>query len=245
MIFLLYDTEFKKDFKVEMREYKMQQMEFDNDEILFEERMLGFGEKLGIEYEEKKVYEIVKRLFDVLLCILAMIIAVPIIVITCILVRLESKGNPIYKQERSGRFGKTFNVFKIRSMYTDAEKNGPQWANKNDNRVTQVGRFIRKTRIDELPQLFNIIKGDMSIVGPRPERPYFTEKFSKDIPNFKDRLSVMPGLTGYAQVNGGYDITPLEKLNLDLKYIENRGVLEDLKIILKTVKIVLTGEGAR
>ncbi|AOR24980.2 UDP-phosphate N-acetylgalactosaminyl-1-phosphate transferase [Clostridium taeniosporum] len=201
--------------------------------------------KLNINYKEKQLYEFIKRILDLLFSIIALVIAVPIILVTCILVRLESKGNPIYSQERLGKNGRKFSVYKIRSMYTDAEKNGPQWAGKNDNRVTKIGKFIRKTRIDELPQLFNILKGEMSIVGPRPEREYFIEKFSKDIPNFKQRLLVIPGLTGYAQINGGYDITPLEKLELDLKYIENRGVIEDFKIMLKTVKIVLTGNGAR
>ncbi len=201
--------------------------------------------KLNINYKYKPFYKIIKRILDLLFCTLALIVVVPIILFTCILVRLESKGYPIYSQERIGLNGLRFNVYKIRSMYIDAEKNGPQWAGKNDNRVTKIGNFIRKTRIDELPQIFNILKGEMSIVGPRPEREYFIEKFSRDIPNFRDRLLVIPGLTGYAQVNGGYNITPLEKLNLDLKYIENRGVIEDFKIMLKTVKVVLTGDGAR
>ena len=131
-------------------------------------------------------------------------------------------------------------------MKTDAEKiGGAQWAEKDDPRITKIGRFIRKTRIDELPQLVNILKGDMSLIGPRPERPELTYEFEQDIPGFIDRLLVKPGLTGWAQVNGGYDITPAEKLVLDLEYINNRSIMLDMKIILKTAKVVLTGDGAR
>src|SRR5699024_7760636 len=115
--------------------------------------------------------------------------------------------------------------------------NGAKWALANDPRVTRVGKFIRKTRIDELPQVINIIKGDMSLVGPRPERPMFTAEFSKEIPGFTKRLSVKPGLTGWAQVNGGYDITPEEKLNLDLYYINNKSLKTDLSILFKTIKV--------
>ena len=158
---------------------------------------------------------------------------------------LESPGNPFYVQSRMGFMGKEFNLIKLRSMRTDAEKNGAQWADKNDPRITKVGRFIRKTRIDELPQIFNVLKGDMSIIGPRPERQIFVEEFVKYIPNFPKRLEVKPGLTGWAQVNGGYEITPEEKLRLDLFYIENRRFLLDVKIVLRTIQIIFTGEGAR
>lgn len=130
-------------------------------------------------------------------------------------------------------------------MRQDAEKGGAKWAEVNDSRVTRVGAFIRKTRIDELPQFISVLKGDMSIIGPRPERPMFTEQFDKEIQGFKNRLLVKPGLTGLAQVSGGYDITPAEKLKYDLRYIENLSFLLEVKILLKTVKVVLTGEGAR
>lgn len=197
------------------------------------------------ELENRAIYELFKRLLDIILCIIAAIVAIPVTVIICVFVVLESNGNPIYSQERLGRYGKTFTLYKIRSMRCDAEKNGPQWAEKNDVRVTNIGKFIRKTRIDELPQLYNILKGDMAIVGPRPERAVFTYEFEKSITGFTNRLQVKPGLTGLAQVNGGYDLTPSEKLNWDLKYIEERSFLKDLKIILKTVLVVLTGHGAR
>jgi lipopolysaccharide/colanic/teichoic acid biosynthesis glycosyltransferase len=130
-------------------------------------------------------------------------------------------------------------------MKIDAEKSGAVWAQKQDPRVTRIGAFIRRTRIDELPQLFNVLKGDMSMIGPRPERPVFTEKFQSEIPGFTQRLAVKPGLSGWAQVNGGYDMTPKEKLIFDLYYIRNLTFMLELKIMLKTCKVVLTGDGAR
>jgi lipopolysaccharide/colanic/teichoic acid biosynthesis glycosyltransferase len=193
----------------------------------------------------KAIYEFIKRLLDIILCTFAALFAIPVAVITCALVVLESKGSPIYSQERLGKHGKSFTLYKIRSMSSDAEKNGPKWADKNDARVTKMGKFIRRTRIDELPQLYNILKGDMTIVGPRPERAVFTYEFEKNIPGFTNRLKVKPGLTGFAQVNGGYEMTPKEKLHWDLRYIEERNLEKDLKIILKTVLIVFTGHGAR
>ncbi|ADL50666.1 sugar transferase [Clostridium cellulovorans] len=200
---------------------------------------------LALKRNEKLLYEKMKRFLDIFLSLIGCVIGIPIVIITCIVVVLESKGNPIYTQERLGKDGQAFKLYKIRSMCTDAEKNGPKWADKNDSRVTRVGKFIRKTRIDEIPQLFNILKGDMSIVGPRPERSVFTFEFQKEIPTFINRLQVKPGLTGLAQVNGGYDITPKEKLKHDLEYIENRNFSMDFKIILKTALIVFNHKGAR
>ena len=130
-------------------------------------------------------------------------------------------------------------------MYIDAEKDGPKWASENDERITKVGRIIRKTRIDELPQLFNILKGDMSIIGPRPERPELIKEFIKYIPDFNDRLLVKPGITGWAQVNGGYSLTPEEKLEFDKYYIKNRGFKLDLLILIKTIIVIFTSHGAR
>lgn len=191
-----------------------------------------------------RAYDYVKRFLDIIFSLMGLIIALPIMIIFSILIVLETPGSPIYSQERVGKNGKYFKIYKLRSMYKNAEANGAQWAEKDDPRVTKVGRFMRKTRIDELPQLFNILKGDMSIVGPRPERPMFTYQFNEEIPGFINRLRVKPGLTGWAQVNGGYELTPAEKLEYDLYYIENRSLWLDLKIILKTIKIVLTGDGA-
>lgn len=191
------------------------------------------------------LYDIFSRILDILLSLLGLTIGIPLIMIFGMLVKLEDGGPIIYKQERLGKDGKIFNLYKVRSMRIDAEKFGIQWAQNNDPRVLRIGRFIRKTRIDEIPQLFNILKGDMSIVGPRPERPIFTMQFNEEIDGFVNRLSVKPGLTGLAQVNGGYEMTPEEKLEWDVKYIKSRSNMLDIEIILKTIKIILTGEGAR
>jgi len=130
-------------------------------------------------------------------------------------------------------------------MRLNAEVNGPQWACTDDPRITKLGKFLRKTRIDELPQFVNVLRGDMSIVGPRPERAFFLVKFNHEVPGFAKRLAVKPGLTGWAQVNGGYELVPKEKLELDLYYIEHQTILLDINIMFKTIKVVLTGEGAR
>lgn len=197
------------------------------------------------EIQTTTFYLVFKRVFEIIFSIGLLLFTLPVLILTAIAIKLESPGPVFYKQERVGLNGKTFNIIKLRSMRTDAEKNGPQWAAKNDPRVTRVGQFIRKTRIDELPQLINILRGDMSLIGPRPERPMFTEQFDKEIPGFKNRLMVKPGLTGWAQVNGGYDATPAEKLELDLEYIRRQSFMMDLHILCKTVWIVISGNGAR
>ncbi|WP_116192364.1 exopolysaccharide biosynthesis polyprenyl glycosylphosphotransferase [Paenibacillus taihuensis] len=187
----------------------------------------------------------VKRSMDLLLSVIGLIAAAPIIAVFAAAIILESPGSAFYIQERVGLMGRSFKVIKLRSMVKNAEANGFQWATKNDSRVTRVGAFIRKTRIDELPQLLNVIKGEMSIVGPRPERSYFTYQFNSEIPGFVNRLVVKPGLTGWAQVNGGYDITPKQKLELDMHYIQKLSIWFDLLILTKTVRVIFTGEGAR
>lgn len=211
-------------------------------------------EQLTEEHINSIDYDIVKggslfnayqRVMDIVLCLIALIIGIPLMVIFGVLIKIEDNGPAVYKQERVGKGGKCFYLYKLRSMRTDAEKFGAQWAEKDDPRITKVGKFIRKTRIDEIPQLFNILRGDMGIIGPRPERPMFTIQFDEEIPGFINRLSVKPGLTGWAQVNGGYEATPAEKLEDDLYYIKNRSFLLDMKIIFKTVGVVLTGHGAR
>ncbi|MFY4775150.1 sugar transferase [Metabacillus sp. RGM 3146] len=186
-----------------------------------------------------------KRILDIVLAFIGLILAAPIILITMIAIKMESPGAALFFQERVGLKGQKFSVVKLRSMRTDAEKNGAQWASKDDPRVTKIGAFIRKTRIDELPQLYNVLKGEMSLIGPRPERPMFTESFEREIPGFSQRLAVKPGLTGWAQVNGGYDISPKEKLQYDLYYISKMDFLLDIKIIFKTIRVIFTGEGAR
>ena len=192
-----------------------------------------------------KYYESIKSSIEFIFSLLLLIIAVPICILACIAIYVELRVNPIYTQKRVGLNGRVFKIYKLRSMYIDAEKDGPKWASENDERITKVGRIIRKTRIDELPQLVNILKRDMSFIGPRPERPEFIKEFIKYIPDFNDRLLVKPGITGWAQVNGGYSLTPKEKLEFDKYYIKNRGFKLDLLILIKTIIVIFTRHGAR
>ena len=192
-----------------------------------------------------KYYENIKSSIEFIFSLLLLIIAVPICILACTAIYAELRVNPIYTQKRVGLNGRVFKIYKLRSMYIDAEKDGPKWASENDERITKVGRIIRKTRIDELPQLVNILKRDMSIIGPRPERPELIKDFIKYIPDFNDRLLVKPGITGWAQVNGGYSLTPKEKLEFDKYYIQNRGFKLDLLIIVKTIIVIFTRNGAR
>ena len=190
-------------------------------------------------------YRIIKRGIDFFISIVLLIPAMLLCSISALFIILETKGNPLYIQERVGLNGKRFKIYKLRSMYLDAEKDGYQWAMKNDDRITKVGYYIRKTRIDELPQLVNILKGDMAFIGPRPERPEFIKEFLQDIPDFNDRLVIKPGITGWAQVNGGYELTPKEKLEYDKYYIEHESLYLDVLILLKTIQVVFTGYGSR
>lgn len=199
----------------------------------------------GIGEEIKNGYLPLKGLFDFLFSSLIFFVTLPVVGIAIIAVKSTSKGPAFYKQIRVGLMGKRIVVTKLRSMYIDAEVNGAQWAKKEDDRITAVGHFLRKTRIDELPQLLNVMKGEMSLIGPRPERPEFTEEFSHEYPGFEKRLRVKPGLSGYAQVHGGYEIDPGEKAKLDCFYIDHIGFKIDFLIFLDTVRTVVTGEGAR
>ncbi len=192
-----------------------------------------------------KFYLFVKRLFDMVASfVIGVILLLPMFVIG-ILIRIDSPGAAIFKQERLGTNGKPFVIYKFRSMRTDAEVDGPQWATKDDDRCTKLGLILRKMRLDELPQLWNIFIGDMSFVGPRPERECFYDEFEKYIPQFRERLLVKPGLTGHAQVNGGYDLKPEEKIIYDLEYIRTRSAWLDFKCLFKTIKLLFTHEGAR
>ena len=192
-----------------------------------------------------KYYENIKNSIEFIFCLILLMLAIPICILACIAIYIELRVNPIYTQKRVGLNGRVFKIYKLRSMYIDAEKDGPKWASENDERITKVGRIIRKPRIDELPQLVNILKRDMSFIGPRPERPELIEEFLKNIPDFNDRLLVKPGITGWAQVNGGYSLTPKEKLEFDKYYIQNRGFKLDLLILLKTIIVIFTRHGAR
>lgn len=187
----------------------------------------------------------IKRALDIVFSALLFAVLSPLMLLTIIVIKIDSAGSAIFKQERVGLRGKAFVIYKFRSMRIDAEMGGPVWASKSDSRTTRIGRFIRKYRIDELPQLVNIMRGDMSFVGPRPEREYFYEKFTQRIPDFRSRLAVKPGLTGWAQVNGGYDIGPAQKLKYDKEYISGFSFRMDLRIVLRTFGVVLRGAGAR
>ena len=190
-----------------------------------------------------------KRSVDLILSVLLLICCSPLILITALLIKLDTQGPVFFSQERVGEGGKPYWVHKFRSMVCDAEKEcGPVWAQSDDDRITRIGRFIRKLRIDEIPQLYNVLKGEMSFVGPRPEREYFVNQLEDIIPYYTIRHTVKPGITGWAQVCYGYGATvddAIEKLNYDLFYIKNMTTLMDMMIVLRTIKIVLLGKGAR
>ena len=190
-----------------------------------------------------------KRVFDVTVALILIAITAPLFLLTAAAIFLESGGPVILVQERVGRGGKPFRLFKFRSMRTDAEKDGtPRWAARKDSRITFIGRLIRPSRIDELPQLYNVLKGDMSFVGPRPERPYFVDQLSKEIPYYAARHTVKPGLTGWAQIRHAYTSSVEDaryKLQFDLYYIKNHSLALDIIILLETVRVVILGEGAR
>ena len=190
-----------------------------------------------------------KRLLDIAASFILLIIALPVMILTSMLVKLDSRGPVFFKQERMGMDGRIFTLFKFRSMREDAEaKSGPVWATKDDDRVTRVGGIIRKTRLDELPQLINVLKGDMSFVGPRPERPFFIEQLKEKIPYYALRESVRPGVTGWAQIRYPYGASvedAFEKLQYDLYYTKNMSFLLDLTLIFDTIKVVLLGRGSR
>jgi sugar transferase (PEP-CTERM system associated) len=203
----------------------------------------------GDGFNQGMLRSLVKRAFDIAAALLLLVLAAPLMLLTAIAIRLESRGPVFYRQERVGFNGMTFNVVKFRSMRNDAEKDGrPQWATANDDRVTAIGRIIRLVRIDELPQLFNVLRGHMSLVGPRPERPFFVDQLTREIPYYAVRHSVKPGVTGWAQVRYQYGSTvrdSQEKLQFDLYYVKNHTLFLDLLILFETVVVVLTARGAR
>lgn len=206
------------------------------DDIRLFDTPLLLCRNYGLDFEQR----ILKRAFDIVFSLIALVLLSPFMLITALAVKLYDGGNIFYKQKRLTIDGKEFYIYKFRSMIADAEKPGtPQLASEHDPRITPVGRFLRKVRLDELPQLLNILKGEMSVVGPRPERPELTELYKKEMPEFEFRLKVKAGLTGYAQVTGAYDTSPYDKLKMDLMYIENYSFRMDLQIILMTIKTML------
>ena len=194
----------------------------------------------GLSFDQR----LFKRIFDILFSVIGLAVLSPIFLIIAAAIKIDDRGKIFYKQKRLTMNAKEFYVYKFRSMIPDAEKDGiPRLASNSDSRITRVGKFLRKCRLDEIPQLINILRGDMSVVGPRPERPELTEKYEKEMPEFRFRLKVKAGLTGYAQVTGVYDTTPYDKLKMDLMYIERYSMVMDLRLILMTLKtIIFPGE---
>lgn len=225
--------------------YVPKQKDFESDisEEYFYNQIQNF--KNTVNYKNKYIYEAFKRFIDIVFCLIAAIPALILVAVFSVIIVIESPGNPIFSQIRVGKNGKFIKIHKLRSMRQDAEANGQKWAEKEDPRITKVGRFIRKFRIDELPQLMDVFTGKMSLIGPRPEVPNLTKRFNLENPGFVTRLMVIPGLSGWAQVHGGYELTPKEKWKLDNIYIEKRGFMMYFKIFYLTIKTVFTGDGAR
>ncbi|HSJ80921.1 MAG TPA: TIGR03013 family XrtA/PEP-CTERM system glycosyltransferase [Thiobacillus sp.] len=200
-------------------------------------------------FHQGMLRDTIKRLFDLVVSAAMLAVSLPIMVLTALMIKLESPGPVLYRQERVGQGGRNFTILKFRSMCVDAEKDGkPRWAGQNDSRVTLTGRFIRRTRIDELPQVFNVFFGDMSFVGPRPERPYFVQDLTQKIPYYGVRHTVKPGITGWAQVRYAYGATDedaMHKLQYDLYYVKNHSLFLDLMILFQTAQVVLWGKGVR
>jgi len=198
-------------------------------------------DKLGLTVEQA----FVKRIEDIIISLIMIIITSPLMLIVALLIKITSKGPVFFRQERLTKNNRSFNLIKFRTMKIDAEElTGPVLSEENDPRVTKIGRVLRRTRIDELPQFFNVLKGDMSVVGPRPERPFFVEQFIHDFPEYEHRFSVKAGITGYAQVFGNYGTSPEDKLRYDLLYIRNYSLLLDIKLILQTIRVIFTSGSA-
>ncbi|MEH2317126.1 sugar transferase [Nostoc sp.] len=211
---------------------------------LLQDKWLAFSDGFNLMpgYFSKKL----KRVVDVILILFLLVLVAPLLLLVALLVRLDSPGPVLYSQQRSGLYGKPFRVYKFRSMYQDAEKLGAQWASQRDPRITRVGYWLRLLRIDELPQIWNVLQGEMSLIGPRPERPEFDVKLKEAIPYYEVRYLVKPGITGWAQVMYPYGASiedAYEKLSYDLYYIKNYSIWLDLAIVFKTIRVVLLGKG--
>jgi len=199
-------------------------------------------------FKRSKLTMWLKRMVEFFVSLVLAVLFAPLLSMVSLLIKLESPGPVFYSQERVGKNGRRFKLFKFRSMAENAEENGPVWAGENDNRITRVGRWLRKTRLDEVPQVINVLKGDMSFVGPRPERPFFVDQLKQEIPYYDQRHTVHPGVTGYAQIRYPYGASKedaLEKLKYDIYYIKYLSLVFDLFIIFETVKVVLFGKGSR
>jgi len=227
------------------------------DGVAFTEELAG---KLSVEnlhpsflifsdgFKRSVIFKQAKRAVDILASVLGLILFFPVSLIITLAIKLDSKGPILYRQERVGEDGRIFHLLKFRSMHADAEENGPVWAGVDDRRITRAGRMIRKLRLDEVPQIINVLKGEMSFVGPRPERSFFVEQLVKEIRYYSQRHVIRPGITGWAQICYPYGASKqdaLEKLKYDLYYIKHMSLLFDLTICFETVKIALFGKGAR
>jgi exopolysaccharide biosynthesis polyprenyl glycosylphosphotransferase len=196
-----------------------------------------------VENRDTDLYEFLVRGIEIILALCILVLTSPLLLLAAIAIRIEDSRSIFYKQERVGRHGKRFSIIKLQSMYTNAEKNGAQWATHNDSRITPVGKILRITHIDEIPQMWNVLKGDIALVGPRPERPEFVEKLDKEIPYYFLRHTIKPGFTGWAQIKFRYARSVMdsqEKFEYDLYYVKNRNFFLDIGIILKTIQIVFT-----
>jgi sugar transferase (PEP-CTERM system associated) len=228
-----------------------------DDGVAFTEELAG---KLSVEslhpsflifsdgFKRSAILKKLKRGFDILFSLLGLTVFSLVSLVVSIAIKLDSRGPIFYRQERVGEDGKIFDLLKFRSMRVDAEKSGPVWAKVDDQRITRVGRWIRKLRFDEIPQMLNVLKGEMSFIGPRPERPFFVDMLKEEIPFYSERHVIKPGITGWAQICYRYGASKedaLEKLKYDLYYIKHMSLVFDLMVIFETVKIVLLGKGAR
>jgi len=222
--------------------WERESRQIDLDEINPSWLVLSDGFRVG------QVRSFVKRTFDIVVSLVLLTVTLPITILTAVLIKLESRGPVFFRQDRVGLNGTTYRILKFRSMRQDAEKDGPRWAAKNDARVTRVGAVIRKVRIDEIPQVINVLKGEMAFVGPRPERPVFVEALAEKIPYYMERHSIKPGITGWAQINYPYGATEEDarmKLSYDLYYAKNGNIFLDILILIQTVKVLLWNSGAR
>ncbi|MBK6941093.1 MAG: TIGR03013 family PEP-CTERM/XrtA system glycosyltransferase [Planctomycetes bacterium] len=242
---------------LELLNCKLQGVKVEEGELMYE-RVTG---KIAVDrlrpsylifsegFNRSKFTYLFKRGLDVVLALVGIVIAAPLALLTALAVKLDSRGPVLFSQPRVGKDGRIFTLYKFRSMRTDAEKDtGPVWAASDDDRVTRVGRVIRKIRLDEIPQLINVLRNEMSFVGPRPERPFFVEELKREIPFYTERLVVKPGVTGWAQINYRYGASKedaLQKLQFDLYYIKNMSIFLDVLILFRTIRVVLLGFGAR
>jgi sugar transferase (PEP-CTERM system associated) len=225
---------------IDFREQQLRRMDLDQmapDWLLYTDALACGPVERGL-----------RRLAEIMISVGLLLLTLPVLAIAALAIRIDSPGPVLYRQSRVGLNGRIFTLIKLRSMRTDAEAKGPAWAAKGDPRVTRVGAFLRKTRIDELPQLINVLRGEMGFVGPRPERPHFVDQLAEIIPFYRDRNFVKPGVTGWAQVNYPYGASiedARQKLSYDLYYVKHRSLMLDAFIVLATIRVILFQEGAR